>query len=349
MRRVLLITFCAGVASATLWAQERGRPEGRGEGQPGGPPGRGAFAERMFERVVEELGLDEEQRAQFEEIAARYRERMRERQQRFRELRQAERDGDEQRAAQLRAEVGDWRGPGSGMNELLEEIEPILREEQLPKLWEIRDRMERRQLDGERQRAITRELPDELGLDEAQRQEFERLLRESRERARGRWTELRPLWEELRQAEEAGDTQRADQLRRQIEDARSGEQDMFAGFFEQLSQILTEEQRQKLAAFRERLEGGGPGAKAGPTDVRNVLRAVRRLELTDEQREQVRDIEREAISQYRKIGRRNQAEQAGLAAAVKREIAALLTAEQKEQFERAIQQLERRSRPDRQP
>jgi Spy/CpxP family protein refolding chaperone len=344
MSRVLLASLCIGALAAAAWAQPPpDQPERRGEGRRGQRPERGAWAGRMFDRIADELQLDDEQRSQFEEIMATQRERMREREQRWTEVRRAEREGDEERAAQLRAELGEWRGPGSGIAEALDEIEPILRDDQLARLWEIQDRMQRRGGEGERYRRVVRELPDELDLDEAQREEFDRILRSERERMRERWSEMRPLMDELRRAGEAGDTERVEELRRQLEEARSRPDSMLANFFKELEQVLNEEQLKRLAAYRERLEGGGPGEREGPTDVRNVLRAVKRLRLSTEQKDELNDIEREAIGQYRKIGRRNQEEQAHLAAAVKKEIVAVLDAEQVKQLEQELQRLERRN------
>jgi len=298
----------------------------------------------MFERIADELELDDEQRRQFDEITAPQRQRMRERQERWMEVRRAEREGDEERAAELRAELGQWRGPGSGMSEMLEEIEPILREDQIARLWEIQDRMERGGGDRDRYGRMVRELPDELGLDEKQREEFRQILASQREQMRERWSEQRPLLEQMREAQEAGDRERVEELRRQFEASRPDPATMFEGLFEELAEILTKEQQQRLAAYRERVEGGGRDAQGGPGSVRDVLRAVKRLRLSSEQKDEVRDIEREAIRQYRKIGRRKQEEQAALAAAVKKEIVAMLDAEQVKQFEQQLQRLGRGSR-----
>jgi Spy/CpxP family protein refolding chaperone len=351
MSRVFLAGLIIGVLAAPAWAQqETGRPRQPGErrGGPGG--GRPAWGGRMFTRVANELDLDEGQRAEFDKIVAAYRERMREQGRRWMEVRQAMRDGDEERAAQLRAELPERGGPGSGMAEVLEEIEPILREDQVATLWEIQDRMQSRQDDWERYRSVVDDLPDELKLDATQREEFDRIMESRRQQMRERGSELRPLFEEMREAGEAGDLERVAELRRQLEEARPDPASMFPGLFEELEGMLNDEQKERLAAFRERLETGGADAgQREPEDVRNVLKAVRRLSLSSEQKSDIREIEREAIGAYRKIGRRNQEEQARLAVEVKKEIVALLDAEQTEQFEQQLNRLERRDRKDRAP
>ncbi len=349
MRRVFILSLCIGTLVAAAWAQpgpdqpER-RGERRGERLRGERPDRGAWADRMYERIADELELDDEQRRQFDEITAAQRQRMREGQERWMEVRRAEREGDEERAAQLRAELGERPRPGGGMSEMLEELEPILREDQIARLWEIQDRMERGRGDRERYGRMIRELPDELGLDEGQREEFQEILTAQREQMRERWSQQRPLMEQMREAQEAGDQERVEELRRQLEESRPDPATMFDGFFEDLAEILTEEQQQRLAKYREQMETGGRGERGGADDVRDVLRAAKRLRLSSEQKDELRDIERGAIREYRQIGRRDQKGQADLAAAVRKEVAEMLDAEQVKQFEQQLQRLGGRSR-----
>jgi hypothetical protein len=351
MSRVFLAGLIIGVLAAPAWAQQetdRPRQPGERRGGPGG--GRAVWGGRMFTRVANELDLDEEQRAEFDKIVAAHRERMREQGRRWMEVRQAIRDGDEERAAQLRAELPERGGLGSGMVEVLDEIEPILREDQVATLWEIQDRMQRRQEGWQSYRSVVDDLPDELKLDTTQREEFDRIMESRRQQMRDRGSELRPLFEEMREASEAGDQERVEELRRQLEEARPDPASMLPGLFDELEGVLNDEQKERLAAFRERLETGGADAEQRePEDVRNVLRAVRRLRLDSEQKSDIREIEREAVGAYRKIGRRNQEEQARLAVEVKKEILALLDAEQAEQFEQQLNRLERRGRKQREP
>lgn len=348
MNRVFLTSLLTGVLAAMAWAQEGAdSPEQRGERRWRGGPDRSMWADRMFTRIADELDLDEEQRTQFDEITAEHRERMRESGRRWMEVRQAMRDGDEERAAELRAELREWRGAESGISEVLDEIEPILRDDQVGRLWEIQDRMQRGRDHRERYSRIVRELPDELELDEEQRGEFSRLLAARREQMRERWAERRPLMQQMREAHEAGDEERVAELRRQLEESRPDPATMFAAFFEQLKDILTEEQQVRLAAYRERLETGGRDERRGPGDLRNVLRVAKRLRLSSEQKGELKDIEREAIGAYRKTGRRDREGQARLAAKVKEEIVQMLDAEQVEQFEEQLQRFERRNRRQR--
>lgn len=343
MSRVLAISFFVGVLGTTAWAQHgMGDFPQRGEGYMGAGMDHSAGAARMFAGIADELGLDEAQRQQFDEIIARQRDRMREMGQRWREIGQAMREGDEERAGQLRAGLQMGHGAGSGMSAMLDEIEPILRDDQVAKLWEMQDRMERRREGFERYRRVARELPDELGLDDGQRAEFGRLLTSQREQMHEQWSEMRPLFEEMRAARESGDEERLEELRRQLEEARPNPEAMFDAVFEQLAEVLNEEQKERLTAFRKWMQTGGDVGGRGLRDVRDVLRVLRRLKLSSEQKDEIRDIEREAIRARRGIGRRNKEEQARLAATVKAEIVALLDREQVKQFEQLLQRYGRR-------
>ena len=99
-------------------------------------------------------------------------------------------------------------------------------------------------------------------------------------------------------------------------------------------------------------------AKPASLDARTVLRAVKRVDLTRSQKDEIRDIERAAIGVYRQISRKDQQGHTVLAEQVKGEITELLDREQIEQFQAALKRLnrgaerERRERgrqPDRKP
>jgi hypothetical protein len=360
MRRAIWTSFLVGLLAVTAWAQDEGdrgqrrgdRPQGdrrpRQERGPGDRRGgeRGPGMDRMWERVVDELQLDEEQRARFDEIVAKYRERGQEMGQRWREMRdemrKAREAGDEERMRELRDEMRQGRTePDSGLSEALEELEPILREDQIAKLWELQDQMQSRRQDRDRYRRIMEDLPDELGLSDEQRNEYDELLRAQREERRERFSGIRPLMEELRQAREAGDEARVQELQQQLEQSRPGPETMFEGFFEDLASILTEEQVERLAAFRKSLEEGDGGTSGDAGNVRNVLRAAKRLKLDADQKEEIRQIEQEAIRAYREIPRSNKEEHATLAAEVKAEIVKVLDKTQAEEFETALKRLDR--------
>ncbi len=85
-------------------------------------------------------------------------------------------------------------------------------------------------------------------------------------------------------------------------------------------------------------------AEPGSLDARTVLRAVKRVDLTRAQQDEIRDIERAAIGAYRQISRKDKQRHAELAEQLKAEIAELLDGEQIEQFQSALKRLDRGGR-----
>lgn len=335
MIRSLLLGVLFAFVVSPVYAQQG--PPFRG----GGPRDRSMWFDRMLNRMADELELDESQRVQFDEITASHRQRMQEVGQRWRELRQATRDGDEQRAAELRAELESARPPGDGFSSLLDEVRPLLRDDQLERLQTMQDRMQERRRQGEMYRRIMTELPEELGLDDAQREQWDEILASRREQRRQRWEEMRPVWEEMRTAEEAGDEQRLAELRQQLEGARPDPQEMFATFFEQLEGMLRDDQKEILDAYRTEFGIGAAAESGEPGDLRNILRAVKRVRLNNEQREAVRDIERDAGRARREIDRRDAEAHKQLAKSVKQQLTKILDAEQTREFEENLARLDR--------
>ena len=357
MRQLLTASLMIGVLCAAAWAQEQGANERRGgppgqrgvrDGRGGGRGGRGMGdrqggmgMNRMYDRIIQQLDLDEEQQAKFEEFTADQRKSMEDMRARWEEMQAARESGDEERMAELREQMqqnGGMRGRGmqDGMNEALEKLEPLLREDQVSKLWELQEQMQQRTGGRENYRRVINELPDELELTDEQRDEFDHLVSAQREKMRDSFAELRPLMDEMRKATEAGDDERAAELRQQMADARPSQENMINAVLDELTESLTEEQVEKLAEFRKGLETGGRDAKNSKLDVRRVISAVKRLKLDTDQKADIREIERDAIKEYRQISRDNKEEHAALAEAVKAEIIKVLDEEQVTQFEDAL-------------
>ncbi len=346
MFRIMLASLLLGgfVTAANAQATtDRPQPSAR-RAQRG--TARADWPTRMFERIARRLDLDEDQRAQFDELTKTQRAEMREMGARWRELRQAQRDGDTERVAQLRAEMPAWNGPGSGLAETLDKLEPILRPEQVERLWEIEDQMQRRQRMRAQYRAVTRDLPDQLNLDDQQRQEFDDLLKSQRETMRQRWTEMRPLMRKLRDAIDAGDDEQIEELRAQIDAARPDPDQMFAEFFDKLASHLDDDQIAKLKEFRQQwTPPAGDHVSLDNLTIREVFRAVKQLRLDRDQKAQIRDIQREALGKYRKIGRRDHEGQARLADDVRKQIAELLDDEQLDRFDAQLRRYAKRRKP----
>ena len=309
--------------------------------------GGGGRGFNMAERLTSSLNLDENQRAQLEEIVAPQREAMRSFMEQRRELREAEQSGDEARATELRAALEQTGNPWESMGDVMDQVEPILNDEQYERFTEMRSRWEERAQSRDQQRRMMRDLPDELGLDDEQRQQFDDLRQSQRDVMRERMQEMRPKWEELREADEAGDTARADELRAELAEMRPGPESFREDFLDQVADFLHEDQLPKLAAFREQLASGGDAAKKDEIDepdLRMIFQAIRRVRLESEQRDELKDIEREARKALRDIDRKDKAANADLVRATRTEIETLLTPAQKETFDQAMERLERRTK-----
>ena len=352
MGRTLISFFALAVLALPVFAQE-GEDDGRPERRGGRRGGRGDFSGRMMARLVEELDLDEEQLARVEELTATHRERMQQTRELWAELRAAERDGNRERAVELRAQMADGENPWDSMRQVLDEVEPILTDEQYDRFMDMRDEMDRRREEGERRREaresyeqMVEELPDKLNLDDAQREAFGKLLETRSATFRERMEQMRPLWQQMREAREAGDQARIEELTRQVEELRPDPDAFRADFLEQVEGLLNDTQKPLLAEYRGQLAVVTEERPLRPADVRDILTAARRVELEREQRRRLRLIAREALRDAYKIDRKDKDAQAALAASVKEKIAGMLEQEQLKAFERQIERA-RSARPAR--
>jgi len=346
-----LAIFCLALPALAQEAPPRDGPERAGPRE--GRGRRGMSPQRMMRRLARDLELDDAQRQQFDEIVARHREewaRNRPPREEVREMMRAHREavesGDTEQVEQIRAQMREMRGQGPGpmLDEFINEVEAILTEDQLPKLNEFREQMESRRRGAESFR-LMHELPERLNLTPEQRTQWEELMAEQREQfgqQRGWRREMRPLMEEMRAAEEAGDEQRVAEIRAQLEEARPEPPD-FDSFFDKLMPILTDEQKAQLTELRGQV-GQSRQQRGRVMDVREIFRVVRRLDLTEEQRDRLREIMRDAKAITQKSrggGREAKTEQAEL---IKSQIIEMLDADQKAEFERLLDQAGRPNR-----
>jgi Spy/CpxP family protein refolding chaperone len=145
-------------------------------------------------------------------------------------------------------------------------------------------------------------LPEQLDLSMQQRQQFDDIMRDFRVR----WADqtpdrdaLRELNREYRQARDAGDTQRAEELRKQMREMARNRGGMVSEFLDAVDGILNEQQRERLNEMRERLERRGPRGQG----LRELMRELPdALNLTEEQRAFLDGLlaeERERVGQLR--------------------------------------------------
>lgn len=364
MKRMFTISLIATLLPTFVMAQDaqpqqdgqdgQDRPRRmRGPGGPGGPgfggPGFGGrMSGRMMERVVEDLNLDEEQKSQFDTIMEPVRERMRQAGEQWQQVRALEESGETEQAQTLRRTLMQEMGRGDAMEGAFAQLEPILRPEQLEKLDDMRDRFDRDRESRDNLRKIAEDLPKQLNLDETQKQQFDEMAAAGREKVGEQFRAMRPMFEEMRAAREAGDTAKVAELQAQMEAQRPDVAALQADFLNQVEGILNDEQKQSLAAFREETGIGMPveAASAGDgksIDPREMVKLVKRLRLNDEQKDQFKHIEEDAMASY-KEARRDAAAKAALGEQLRGQIMEILDDSQKQRFESLIERTAKRSR-----
>ncbi len=313
--------------------QERGGPGGRGF--PGGPWGRGPG--RMLDRFVEPLELDEQQRAELEEIMAEHRERMQDVRPLMREMREARRNGDTKKTEELRAQMFELGvDPWESLQQALDEVEPILTDEQFDRFSNMRmdfqDRRERR----ETFRRFRDELPDAVNMSEQQRQEFDELVRSGR----GGWRQfadrMRDIQREMSEAREAGDEARIEELQAELDAMRPDPEGTQAELAKAVRGMLTEDQ---LPLFDAYYESMGTDQAGLPDDVRSLVRAAARSRLDRAQRKEWRVIMRDAVKSLRGIDHKDEDARTKLAAETRKKIEAMLKPDQTERFEKELDRL----------
>lgn len=376
MKLFLGITIAAVALASAGWAQTPPDRPGRGDGQPRrvrpaqdqDAPRRGEARQdgarrqdplAMLERAARQLDLDESQQAKFDEIIARHREEFEKNAETMRDLmrqmREAREAGDDAKAADIRRQIGELRGPGQ-MEKVLDEVEAILTDAQKEKLGQLRERMER----GGQQRpggpggpgdpiARMEQLRERLRLDETQTAKFDELFTAFREAVKPAEGQPDPmqLQREMRQAVASGDRERAAEIRKLLDEHRKVVQAAADEFFQQLEPVLNADQKKMIENAREMLARGpaGPGGPDGArgarqNDARMLIRAAKRLDLTQEQKTQIDAIEKDATGKIREAGRDAEPETlAQIKTDVEKQIREILTSEQTKQFDQIVERL----------
>ncbi|MCK4340718.1 MAG: hypothetical protein KAY37_03220 [Phycisphaerae bacterium] len=343
--------ICLALPARAQEGARAGKPEQAGEraGYRGQRAGR-TLPMQLLRQLPQQLELSPEQRTQFHELVAELRtkwdlgredrEQMRALARQYREARQA---GETEKAKELRRQMHEFGNKREQLiKEFLNEVETILDEQQIEKLNQFRQELERRIAgpEGGLQRLIRR-LPEELDFTEEQRARFDDLMAEQREaleQRREQFRELRPLYEKLREARRAGDEARAAELEQELEEKRPPRLDP-QNFLDKLEPILTEKQLAKLAELKARYAS----KRGDPIDVRRILDAAKRLDLNDEQRARLKEIIREtkAVAGQGRLDAETRAE---LAQSVKSQIVEMLDANQANEFERMLERGPRHGR-----
>jgi Spy/CpxP family protein refolding chaperone len=184
----------------------------------------------------------------------------------------------------------------------------------------------------------TQRLAERLELTPAQKTQYDKIVAKYEPRAQeqaGQREQMRTLSEQYREARQSGDEAKAEQLRAQMQELRSGQTQLFQEFFNEVAPLLDPDQTEKLNRFRERFQPGG--REGGPRELQAIIRAARRLDLNDQQKTRLQQIVRESLGEQRQ-GPADPQAVAELAKRVKTQILEFLDAKQAEEFERLLAQ-----------
>lgn len=147
--------------------------------------------------------------------------------------------------------------------------------------------------------------------------------------------QIRELMTELSAAEAAKDTAKAEAIRTQIGKLRPGlgaEKELF----DNLSAVLTEEQRQDLALLRDWLDKGPPDTKIAPME---VLKLARGMNLASDQDEKLRALENDFRTKINDPANAAESVRDTLYEQLVKDIASILTPPQAEKFRKRLELL----------
>jgi Spy/CpxP family protein refolding chaperone len=352
----LLAAACAAQTSTDQRSLER--PAGQRRAAGGEPrPGRPAA---IFERLGSQLGLDEAQKKEYDQLVAVYREKLEAQRQGqaeasefVRQMREARQAGDDEKVRQLREQMRNRRGGDRDpMQAFFDDVEKILRDDQKEKLGDLRERLVGPGMrGGPRPRPFVApeqqidKLRTGLELSAEQQSTFDSLAADLIKRlgADGQ-PSIAELMQQLRETYASGDREEAARLRKILGERRAAVDKAMSEFAAQLEPTLTDVQKGYFAEFREQaLRGMGPRATADGgslrDDPRMLLRAVKRLELSQEQKDQVRKIEADASKRIRGGGKDGAA---SLRAELDKQLRAILTPEQITQLDKILARQQQR-------
>ena len=291
MKAFCITTMAVALIAVTGYAQERpgrggpGGPPG-GPGGPGGPPP----LERVVDRLAEQLELTPEQVELAREIAREHaaaavaagpNEEVRELMRAMREARQA---GNTEEVNRLREQMAA-AGPGPRLDGFFDDLGQILSDTQRERLAEVRARGMGQgvgpRMNFER---VANEWPQALELRPEQREKFDALVAEYQEKAAAERPRMGPAGP--RDGEPRGPRDGEARGPRQP----GGQFQLMQDFVGELRPLLDDAQQQRLQRLVAAYQGPGMAGQPGGVDAQGLLRIVRQLDLTPEQREEIRTI-----------------------------------------------------------
>jgi|GEM_PF-5911945 len=344
MRAILTLVLLAGL-TLPVNAQNK-QPKRSGSGKAGATKvdGEKRFANAitsLLQRARFELNLDEEQDKKIHKIANQLRKKLQNNNKRPKEilaamdeLKQAREQGDQEKVKEIRATLRDLRGRDV-VNQFYDSIKPVLNEQQLAKLEEIRkpQRAQAVQYAQLSPKARLRRLAGQLQLTPEQQPKYAELLKQYDPTGKPKNVldaETLDLIAEMQTAVKNKDNDRLMELKDRLVDLNQRKQaEPFTAFLDAVAGILTEKQLETLDRVRGQIEN------PNKADARAILRAARRLDLDRDQKTELRNIEKFTREQM-KANRGDHKKLAELDRDVLGQVKAMLNPEQTEKLDRLL-------------
>lgn len=326
--------------------------------------------ERRYEQIAEDLDLDDEQRAVLQDIKVAQIEQMEQFRARWEAVREAYESGDEARGDELRealvAEMRESGGPRQFMNQVWDELDPVLTDEQRTLAQDLRERRGRRGRDrrengDEESNSVSRDGADQggddltqtLNMSDEQKADYAALVEAHKQLSKATANEMRSIRQRIEAAEAEGDTEGAAKLKEHLAQLDSQAKAQKEAFNEELAGMLTPAQQETLAEYRADQQVAEE-LNDIPADLRTVLRAAMRLKLERSQKQQIRDLTKEAKKDLRtaratdrKNRDRERTAEKALADQYKARIRSILTTEQSQKYTENLETMTPRRSRDR--
>lgn len=305
-------------------------PQEEADGATGDRRAKGSVAS-MFERARAVLELDDAQSEQFDALVSAARQKL--------------------AAGRKTSQEGGERSESvqDVMDEFYDSVAKILRPDQEVKLDRLRsaDQLQTQSRKPDT-KAFLKRLRQQLGLSDDQQAKWDALYADLEQKQQGRQTpdaETMELIDQLREAIANNDTAKIEEIRGQFKNKQGSPETAMNEFLDQVNEFLSPTQQHQLASARERF-ASNQTKQAVDVDARTLLALTRRIDLTPEQKAQIREIERSWREQSR-AARRDREALVALDNDVKTQIRGVLTEAQNAELDELAAREGGRSTPRR--
>lgn len=300
--------------------------------------------QRALDRALADVDLSEDQKARIDQMLAEFvaqhaddpsnspRPSGPELQKLLEEMRRAREAKDEAKIKELQVRLG-MGGSRAQIGQFLQQVESVLTPEQAEKFRKAQSAQERQRgaAGGDPLERIE-QMRDELDLSPEQDARFDPLrdaLVEALEAAKPDQDALLKIVGELREAAQAGDQARVEELREKITAPQAAREDALNTFFGSLNRMLKPEQLRVAQRYESQLLRSPAG---GALDARRMIQLAKRLDLSAQQKGQLATLERSVARELREA-QRDPVALKTLNEQTEADIRGILTPEQFEKFE----------------